>query len=64
MSYSNVFVFLSINYDNCQEILQKFTAHARKSDGKMSLKDFSEYLELPPSPAVVQVFNMYDRVSD
>lgn len=55
---------LNINYENCQEILQKFVTFAKRSDGKMSLKDFSSYLDLPPTGAVVQVFNLYDRDKD
>lgn len=52
---------LNINYENCQEILEKFVRHAKKSDGKMSLKDFSSYLDLPATDPVKQVFNLYDR---
>jgi Ca2+-binding EF-hand superfamily protein len=58
-----MFVSFSINYENCQQILEKFTLNAKRSDGKMSLEDFSNYLELPSSEAVKQVFSMYDRVS-
>lgn len=55
---------LNINYENCQDILQKFVTHAKRSDGKMSLKDFSSYLDLPPTGPVVQIFNLYDRDKD
>ena len=44
--------------------MKKFTLHARKSDGKMSLNDFCSYLDLPPSDAIQQVFKMYDRDKD
>ena len=30
----------------------------------MSLKDFSRYLNLPPTDSVVEVFNLYDRDKD
>jgi hypothetical protein len=53
----------SINYENCEEMLHRFTEHSKKSKGKMTLKDFSTYLGLPPSGSVVQIFNMYDKVS-
>ena len=53
----------SINYENCAEVLQKFTSFAKKN-GKMSLADFAKYLQLPPLGAVNQVFNMYDRDKD
>ena len=43
-------------------MLQKFTEYAKKANGKMSLIDFSKYLGLPAIGAVVQVFNLYDRV--
>jgi Ca2+-binding EF-hand superfamily protein len=43
--------------------LLKFTNFAKKN-GRMSLADFSKYLQLPPTGAVNQVFNMYDRDKD
>lgn len=55
---------LNINYENCKEILEKFVLHAKRSDGKMSLNDFSKYLDLPATGPVVQVFNLYDRDKD
>jgi lysophosphatidylcholine acyltransferase/lyso-PAF acetyltransferase len=59
-----IHLYLSINFDNCQEIIEKFSAFAKRSDGKMSLKDFCRYLDLPPTGPVIEVFNMYDRDKD
>lgn len=56
---------LNINYENCNEILKKFSDIARKNGtGKITLKEFSEYLRLPASGAVQEIFSMYDRNKD
>lgn len=58
-----MFCFNSINYDNCQEILEKYVSYAKRSDGKMGLKDFASYLGLPITEPVKQIFKLYDRVN-
>ena len=44
-------------------MLQKFAQFARKSNGKMTLADFSNYLGQPVSDKVMELFNLYDIVS-
>ena len=58
----NFFIRLGIEYDDCVQILRKFAQHANKSDGKMNLKNFSNYLGLPAYGAVIELFNIYDKV--
>lgn len=52
-----------MNYENCKEILEKFVKISKRSNGKINLKEFSNYLELPPEGAVAEVFKLYDRVN-
>lgn len=54
---------LGICYENCEQMLKKYTEITKKSQGNIGYNEFCEYLELPPSNPVKQVFNMYDRVS-
>jgi lysophosphatidylcholine acyltransferase/lyso-PAF acetyltransferase len=56
---------LNINYENCNEILKKFADITRKNGtGKITLKEFSEYLHLPAKGPVEEIFSMYDRNKD
>ena len=43
------------------ESLDKFAEVARNQDGKIGVEEFAEYLGLPVSPALVEVFRLYDR---
>ena len=39
------FVPFQSNYENSNEILKKFSEIARTTDGKLTLKEFSEYFD-------------------
>jgi lysophosphatidylcholine acyltransferase / lyso-PAF acetyltransferase len=52
---------LNITFENCNEILKKFTVYAKETNGKMDLNVFSHYLGLPATGAVCEVFKLYDR---
>ena len=54
---------LNITYEQAENILYKFTEHARKKEGKMTLDEFCNYLSLSPSEEVEKIFELYDRVS-
>ena len=56
--------FLSLSrvkMDNLQERLKSY-ANIAKSGGYIGIEDLAHYLELPVSPALTEVFNLYDRV--
>ena len=53
---------LGFSYEDLEKMLLTFTDCARKQEGKMSLDEFSKYLDLPPNDNVKQIFEIYDRV--
>ncbi|RNA31361.1 lysophosphatidylcholine acyltransferase 2 [Brachionus plicatilis] len=55
---------LRIDFDNCEDLLKKFSSFARKKDGKMTFEDFCNYLELPVNSDTHNVFDLYDRNKD
>jgi len=54
---------LGLSWQQASETLDKFATIARNQDGKIGLDEFASYLGLPVSPALTEVFNMYDRSS-
>lgn len=54
----------SIEFADCEKILANYATYARKLDGKMTLTEFCQYLDLPPSETVNHVFELYDRDRD
>ncbi|XP_071959022.1 lysophosphatidylcholine acyltransferase 2-like isoform X2 [Antedon mediterranea] len=53
-------VIARLKFSDIKEQLPKYAAIA-KSKGYISIEDFAEYLQLPVSPALEEVFAMYDR---
>ena len=52
-----------MNFDNVRELLDQFIQIAKVKKGVISKEEFAEYLNLPVSPALEDMFAMYDRVS-
>ena len=61
-SKTNYFEIFRVNFNNCEKILENYIKIAKNSTGKISLKEFASYLELPAEGAVAEVFKLYDRV--
>ncbi|CAF0706534.1 unnamed protein product [Brachionus calyciflorus] len=55
---------LNINFENCDSLLKDFAQYARKNDGKMTLKEFCNYLHLDENDETTKVFDLYDRNKD
>ncbi|XP_076448987.1 lysophosphatidylcholine acyltransferase 2-like isoform X2 [Babylonia areolata] len=52
---------LGFSFDQMKELLQKFQTIDRSGSGSVTLTEFAEYLHLPVSPALEEVFTLYDR---
>ncbi|XP_061163187.1 lysophosphatidylcholine acyltransferase 2-like isoform X1 [Saccostrea echinata] len=52
---------LGLNFDAASELLDRFYAIAKNSDGKITYEEFANYLRLPKSDALEEVFSLYDR---
>lgn len=52
---------LGLSWDQVSQSLDKFAEIARGRDGKIGVSEFAAYLGLPISPALSEVFNLYDR---
>lgn len=52
---------LGLSWDQVSESLDKFADIAKNQDGKIGIDEFAAYLGLPVSPAITEVFNLYDR---
>lgn len=52
-----------MNFDNMKELLDKFCKIAQQNKGFVTLEEFGQYLELPVSEALRDMFELYDRVS-
>ncbi|KAL8622111.1 hypothetical protein ACOMHN_056596 [Nucella lapillus] len=52
---------LGFDYEQMKGLLKKFQLIDRSGTGKITLPEFAEYLHLPVSPAVREVFTLYDR---
>lgn len=52
---------LGLSWDQVSQSLDKFADIARDQDGKIGVEEFAAYLGLPVSPALSEVFNLYDR---
>lgn len=52
---------LGLSWDEVSQSLDKFADIARGQDGKIGVEEFAAYLGLPISPALSEVFNLYDR---
>lgn len=51
--------------DTVQEILSRYLDIVKYSDhGMIDINKFAEYLHLPVSEALKEVFDLYDRVSN
>ncbi|XP_069757667.1 lysophosphatidylcholine acyltransferase 2 isoform X2 [Narcine bancroftii] len=56
---------LNLKWDNIRKQLDNFAAIASKSKGgKIGIEEFAEHLKLPISPALKEVFSLFDRNSD
>lgn len=54
-----------VSLDQMQALLEKFSSITTgTTNGQVSLHEFSKYLQLPESPALGDVFALYDRVRD
>ncbi|XP_071959021.1 lysophosphatidylcholine acyltransferase 2-like isoform X1 [Antedon mediterranea] len=60
VEFHKLTVKLGLKFSDIKEQLPKYAAIA-KSKGYISIEDFAEYLQLPVSPALEEVFAMYDR---
>ncbi|XP_033124679.1 lysophosphatidylcholine acyltransferase 2-like isoform X2 [Anneissia japonica] len=60
VEFHKIMVKLGLKLSDVQEQLPKY-AEIAKSKGYISIEDFAEYLKLPISPALEEVFAMYDR---
>ena len=52
---------LGLSWNQVSQSLDKFAQIARNRDGKIGIEEFANYLGLPNSPALKEVFDMYDR---
>ena len=52
---------LGLSWNQVSQSLDKFAQIARNRDGKIGIEEFADYLGLPLSPALKEVFDMYDR---
>ena len=52
---------LGIKFDQANELLDKFGAMGAKERGCITLGEFAAYLRVPVSPALEEMFSMYDR---
>jgi len=52
---------LGLSWNQVSKSLDKFAEVARNKDGKIGVDELAEYLNLPVSPALKEVFNLYDR---
>jgi len=52
---------LGLSWTQVSDSLDKFAHIARNQDGKIGIDDFAAYLGLPVSPALTEVFKLYDR---
>ena len=57
-------IFCRLNIKNVEgELLNRYAKMAL-TDGKISISDFSSFLDVPVShPVVIKTFNMFDKVS-
>ncbi|XP_071959020.1 lysophosphatidylcholine acyltransferase 2-like isoform X2 [Antedon mediterranea] len=60
VEFQKIIVKLGLKLSDIKEQLPKYAAIAN-SKGYISIEDFAEYLKLPVSPALEEVFAMYDR---
>lgn len=44
-------------------LLDEFSAISTKDKGAITLGEFAAYLHVPVSPALEEIFSLYDRVS-
>ncbi len=52
-----------MNFDNMKALLDKFCIMAQESHGHVDLEQFAQYLDMPISEPLRQMFELYDRVS-
>ncbi|KAK7115276.1 hypothetical protein V1264_001176 [Littorina saxatilis] len=52
---------LGISFEQMQELLDKFENIHPNNGGQITLEQFASYLQLPESPALQEVFHLYDR---
>ena len=52
-----------MNYDNMKELLNKFTQIAQEKKNAVTVEELANYLELPVSEPLKEMFAVYDRVS-
>ncbi|XP_033626356.1 lysophosphatidylcholine acyltransferase 2-like isoform X1 [Asterias rubens] len=60
VEFQKLLTKLGVKMDNLQERLKSY-ANIAKSGGYIGIEDLAHYLELPVSPALTEVFNLYDR---
>ncbi|XP_063439317.1 lysophosphatidylcholine acyltransferase 2-like isoform X3 [Mytilus trossulus] len=52
---------LGISFDQMNELLDQFGAISQKDKGSITLGEFAAYLGVPVSPALEEMFSLYDR---
>ncbi|CAC5357379.1 LPCAT1_2 [Mytilus coruscus] len=52
---------LGISFDQMNELLDQFGAISQKDKGSITLGEFAAYLHVPVSPALEEMFSLYDR---
>lgn len=52
---------LGFDFEQMKELMKKFQTIDRSGTGKITLTEFADYLHLPVSPALEEVFTLYDR---
>lgn len=63
VSVNKTFFSNRIKFDQANELLDKFGAMGATERGCITLGEFAAYLRVPVSPALEEMFSMYDRVS-
>jgi len=55
-------IVFSVRLESMKDLLHKFAEIDTNADGRVDLKEFAAYLNLPVTPHVEGLFSLFDRV--